>query len=191
MAKTPVKTEAVSEPPAAAAPPQPARPPVVFDQAVAFVLHDRIEGGYVNDPRDPGGETKFGISKRSYPREYIRALTRDRAIELYKRDYWDACRCDELPPRLAVAVFDAAVNQGVGAATLLLQRSLRVAADGKIGPITLKAARDADQGEAVLELLGWRLHRYAFTTNASTYMRGWANRVLRLLAFILNDLRVA
>ncbi len=163
--------------------------PTVFDQAVAFVLRAEIEGGYVDDPRDPGGETNFGISKRAHPNEDIKNLTRERAMTIYRRTYWDACKCDQLPPKVAVAMFDAAVNQGVGAATLLLQRALRVKADGIIGPVTLASARDADQDELLIELMGWRLHRYAFTANASTFMRGWANRVLRALLFAANDLR--
>lgn len=176
---------------AAAVAAAPAEAPPIFDQAVAFVLHDQIEGGYVNDPRDPGGETKFGISKRSYPREDIKNLTRDRAIEIYKRDFWDSNRCDELPPKLAIAMFDAAINQGAGAARPLLQRTLGVAADGIIGPVTLKAADQADQDEAVLEFLGWRLHRYAHTRNSATFMRGWANRILRLQRFLLIEFQGA
>lgn len=205
MAKTTTKTTAPAAPDDTAGTTQPdakaaiavaamaamAETPPVFDQAVAFVLHDQIEGGYVNDPRDPGGETKFGISKRSYPKEDIKNLTRDRAIEIYKRDFWDSNRCDELPPKLAIAMFDAAVNQGAGAARPLLQRTLGVNADGIIGPITLKAALDADEDEAALEFLGWRLHRYAHTRNSATYMRGWSNRILRLQAFLLTGLQVA
>ncbi len=165
--------------------------PSIFDQAVAFVLRERIEGGYVNDARDPGGETNFGISKRSYPRENIKGLTRARAVEIYKRDYWDNPGCDKLPPKLAVALFDCAVNQGAGIAPQLLQRALGVSADGIIGPVTIKAAIKADQDDAVAEFLGWRLRRYAFTANASTYMRGWSNRVLGLHRFLLTELKGA
>ncbi len=158
--------------------------PSVFDQAVGFVLKERIEGGYVNDPRDPGGETNFGISKRAYPKVNIRALTREEAVAIYRRDYWDANRCDDLPPKIAVALFDAAVNQGSGAARLLLQKAVDVTADGIIGPQTLAAVEAADEDELIVQFLGWRLRRYAFTANAATYMRGWANRVLYLQAFL-------
>jgi lysozyme family protein len=163
----------------------------VFDQAVGFVLKERIEGGYVNDPRDPGGETNFGISKRAYPKVKIADLTEEDAIEIYKRDYWDAAGCDDLPPKVAVAVFDAAVNQGVGIAKRLLQRAARVTADGIIGPKSLKAIQGVDEDELVVQYLGWRLRRYAFTANASTYMRGWANRVLYLQAFLTTEFKVA
>lgn len=168
-----------------------AEPRSIFDQAVGFVLKDRIEGGYVNDPRDPGGETNFGISKRSYPRVNMKTLTREQAIAIYKRDYWDSTGCDELPPKVAVAVFDCAVNQGPAIAKRLLQKAAGTVADGIIGPKTLAAVKSADQEDLVVQYLGWRLRRYAFTANSSTYMRGWSNRVLYLLSFLSNELELA
>jgi lysozyme family protein len=83
----------------------------LFRKAMKFT--SKWEGGYVNDPQDPGGETKYGISKRAYPKEDIKNLTIDRAYELYKRDYWDKCGCDNYDFPLACSVFDAAVNCGV------------------------------------------------------------------------------
>lgn len=82
-----------------------------FEKAIDFTL--RWEGGYVNDPADPGGETKFGISKRAYPAEDIRRLTLERARLIYCRDYWNAINAEELNPQLAIAAFDTAVNMGV------------------------------------------------------------------------------
>jgi lysozyme family protein len=162
----------------------------IFAQAVGFVLKEHIEGGYVNDPRDPGGETNFGISKRSYPAVDIKGLTRDDAIAIYKRDYWDACKCDDLPPEVAVAMFDCAVNQGNGAAKRLLQRALKVKSDGIIGPKTIAAAKRANALELVMDFLSWRLKRYANTANATTYMRGWSKRVLYLLTFLTTEIEV-
>lgn len=159
--------------------------PDAFDRAAAFVLADRIEGGYVNDPRDPGGMTKFGISKRSYPKLDIANLTRDEATAIYRRDYWDAVDGSALPSKIAVAAFDAAVNQGVSAAVLLLQRAAGVDADGVIGPVTKAAIAAADEETLLTEFLSWRLKRYAHTANAATFMRGWANRVLALHAYLL------
>ena len=159
--------------------------PDTFLKAVNFVLAKEIEGGYVNDPRDPGGETNFGISKRSYPGVNIKELTRDEAVAIYHRDYWQPVKADSMPPLIAICAFDAAVNQGVRAATTLLQKAAGVAADGQIGPITLKAVNDADPTNLMTEYLGWRLHRYANTANAITYMRGWSNRILRLQRFAL------
>jgi len=85
-----------------------------FDAALKLILAH--EGGYVNDPRDPGGETAYGISRRAYPNVNIRALTPESAGAIYKRDYWDACGCGQLEPALALCVFDSAVNHGTGRA---------------------------------------------------------------------------
>lgn len=81
------------------------------DTARPWILE--VEGGYVNDPQDPGGETKYGISKRSYPNLDIAALTQEQAGAIYLRDYWQAAGCDGLPQGLALIHFDAAVNCGV------------------------------------------------------------------------------
>ena len=81
------------------------------------------EGVYSNDPNDPGGETKWGISKKAYPKEDIKNMTRERALEIYAQDYWLKAGCDALPYPLCVAVFDAAVNCGVGRAISWLRHS--------------------------------------------------------------------
>jgi len=92
--------------------------PMTFELAVEFILEK--EGGYVNDPDDPGGETKFGISKRAFPRINISDLTESHAKELYHQYYWQPMRCNELPDRLRLPVFDCAVNQGIRRATKFL-----------------------------------------------------------------------
>jgi len=86
----------------------------IFQLALTFSL--RWEGGdkYTNDPTDPGGETKYGISKRAYPDVDIKSLTLAEASLLYKRDYWDKLGCDNLEKKLAIAAFDCGVNCGVG-----------------------------------------------------------------------------
>jgi lysozyme family protein len=105
-----------------------------FELAIPTVLEN--EGGYVNNPNDPGGETMFGISKRSYPRLDIKNLTRDEAIEIYRTDFWkfdgvnDQC--------LATKIFDSYVNMG-HTAIKLLQRLLGQAQDGAWGPNTQAA----------------------------------------------------
>lgn len=151
------------------------------------------EGGYVNDPHDRGGETKFGISKRAYPELNIAALTEDEACAIYQRDYWRAIRGDELPGPLALAVFDGAVNHGVPAAVKTLQRALAnlglddVHADGLVGPATLHAAKLcwAEHAEATLgELFALRAIYYAdivrTTPTQGKYHRGWMKRVMAL-----------
>lgn len=85
-----------------------------FRKALQFTL--KWEGGYVNDPDDPGGETKWGISKRAYPNLDIKNLTPEAAASIYAKDYWDRCSCDSLSYPLCVAVFDSAVQHGCGRA---------------------------------------------------------------------------
>lgn len=143
-----------------------------FSQALAFVLDH--EGGYVNDTRDPGGETKYGISKRAYPDVLIADLTKDDAAAIYRRDYWDACRCDDLPEAIAIMVFDAAVNQGVGAATRMLQAAASVPVDGRIGPQTIRASVLAPVLPALYEQ---RRERYEANKNFAIYGRGWLRRL--------------
>ena len=85
-----------------------------FDRAFGFLM--KWEGGYVNDPNDPGGETNWGISKRIFPDMDIKNLTKDQALKIYKQFYWDRVDGDNLPWPLDLIVFDTAVNMGVGRA---------------------------------------------------------------------------
>ena len=146
-----------------------------FRAALAHVL--RHEGGYVNDPRDSGGETKFGISKRAYPKVDIAALTLESAAAIYRRDYWDRVRGDDLPPELQLPVFDMAVNQGPGAATKELQRAALVQVDGKIGPETLQAVR-ADVPNVWIRFMAARARRYAGNAQVGIYGKGWFRRLM-------------
>lgn len=158
----------------------------VFLYALAFVL--KAEGGatLTNDPRDPGGKTKFGISARANPGINIDNLTEAQAREIYFNHYWLKAHCDKLPLPLAIVVLDCAVNQGVTIAQRLLQKALGVVADGAIGPKTLAAIEQANLEELVLDFLSWRQRRYAFTNGADTYLRGWSKRVLTILLYIQN-----
>jgi lysozyme family protein len=144
-----------------------------FDQAWAFLQRPDIEGG-ATLVTDAGGLTKYGISQHAYPAEDIANLTEDRAKFLFKRDYWDPCRCDDLPPRLALSLADAAFNEGQVTAVRLLQQSLRIPADGIVGPQTLALAPGAN----INDFLSRRLLRYADGDPASRH--GWFMRVLRL-----------
>jgi len=92
-----------------------------FNKALEFTL--KYEGGYSNDPLDAGGMTKYGISQKAYPNEDIKNLTKARAAELYKRDYWDKIGADNLEDGLDCAAFDCAVNMGVGRAKTFLARA--------------------------------------------------------------------
>ena len=145
------------------------------------------EGGYVNHPSDPGGETKWGISKRSYPNVDIARLTREQAIAIYRRDFWEKSRADDLPPAVGFQLLDAAVNSGIGQATRWLQVAAGVADDGVIGPATLGALRIADPNDLVMRFCAERLD---FMTRLSTWPqfgKGWARRIAQNLRYAAQD----
>jgi len=145
-----------------------------FDKA--FQITVGVEGGYVNDPSDPGGETKYGISHRAYPDIDIKALTLDQARDIYRRDYWQAASCDSMPERIGHLVFDCAVHHGVKTAIKLLQRALKVADDGEFGPITRGTLTARDTNETADLLMAQRM-LYLMTCSAwPTYKLGWAKR---------------
>lgn len=158
---------------------------LAFDIALSVLWVN--EGVDANDPDDAGGLTRFGISQAAYPDLDIRALTREDAAAIYRRDYWEPIHGDELPLRLAVQTFDHAVNAGPAGAVRLLQCALRVAADGVIGPATIAAARSQDrQGpETSIALAEERISFYAGLIlrkpGQSKFGKGWRRRVLRTL----------
>lgn len=145
------------------------------------------EGGYVNDPRDPGGETQWGISKRTYPAVNIKALTRDQAISLYKRDFWDASKAAQLPPAVGFQLLDAAVNSGIAQATRWLQRAARVADDGRLGPVSLAAIKASDPNDLVLRFLAERLEFMTGLKTWQTFGKGWARRIAQNLRYGSDD----
>ena len=155
-----------------------------FDQSVALVLLH--EGGFVQHPRDPGGATKFGITRETLAQargafasiEDVRRLTRDEAASIYRRFYWNAVRADELPVGLGLALFDLAVNSGPTRAVKMLQKALRIDQDGLIGPLTLKAAADAHTPDTIRRLTRERLGFLARLATWSVFGRGWRRRVL-------------
>lgn len=146
-----------------------------LSRALSIILQE--EGGYVNDVRDPGGETKYGISKRQYPDVDIKGLTIEQATAIYERDYWRPVKGDELPWPLCLYVFDAAVNQGVATAVGLLQKTLNLKRDGILGPVTLEAANRHNNKHLAALYLSDRAMRYADTSNFSVYGRGWLKRL--------------
>ena len=150
-----------------------------FDEAVRFTLS--WEGGYSTDPSDPGGETNFGISKKSHPAVDIKGLTEDNAIAIYRMDYWDRLGLDRLPDWLAPAVFDAAVNLGAGRAISFLQRAARVFEDGVLGPETLRAVGGMAPRDLLLEYLVRRALHYAQLPDlVLRFGLGWYRRLLSL-----------
>lgn len=148
---------------------------MTFEQAFAKTIGH--EGGYVNNPADPGGETKFGISKRAYPALDIASLTVADAHTIYLRDYWGPVGCDAVPDGIKADLFDTAVNSGVRQAVKLLQRAVGEAEDGVLGPRTLRAINAMSAPRLVARFNGARL---AFMTGLSiwpTFGRGWALRI--------------
>jgi len=149
---------------------------VTFDQVFDKLINH--EGGYVFNPHDPGGETKFGISKRSYPHLDIHSLTLADAKTIYRRDFWDRAQCDKLHPDLAFDLFDGAVNSGIGQAIRWLQRAVGVADDGVVGPLTLASINRENDTSAIRARYSG--HRLDFMTRLSTwdvFGKGWARRI--------------
>lgn len=156
-----------------------------FEVAVRFVL--RWETVYCdgvavaeNDPKDPGGLTKYGIDQRSNPGVDIASLTEEQAVELYWREWLD-CKADCLKWPLSLAHFDAAVNTGPTQAAKFLQQAVGAAPDGIIGPITLKAASAANAQSAALACCLERERFYVRLAEQrprfQKFLRGWMRRV--------------
>ena len=146
-----------------------------FERALEFVLLH--EGGYVWDEEDTGGETHYGISKRQYPLTDVKNLTMAQAGEIYKRDYYDACKCGEMPEAIGFAVFDSAVNQGQGTAIRMLQTALRVKSDGFVGPQTLQAVAAVKPADILPKFIARRAFAYAQTPNLVRFGVGWFTRL--------------
>lgn len=155
-----------------------------FLKAVEKVLQH--EGGYVNDRKDPGGETNFGISKRSYPKLNIRALTRERAVKIYYTDWWQRYGYDMIADDdLMAKVFDFAVNMGASRAGKLLQEAVnrtspdRLTVDGILGPLSIEAVNNHPNPPLLLaEVKLGAIAFYAGLKNAPRYLLGWVRRAL-------------
>lgn len=148
---------------------------MTFDEAFDLLIGH--EGGYVSHPNDPGGETRFGISKRAYPALDIKSLTLDHAKALYRRDYWIPAGCDRAPEPLRFDLLDMAVNSGVKAAIMTLQGALGVTRDGLIGPATLSALARHDPAAVQARFNGARLQMMTELVTWPTFGKGWARRI--------------
>jgi lysozyme family protein len=151
------------------------------------------EGGFTNDERDPGnklpdgrkGSTMLGCTQANWEKyvghtvtqDDMKLLKKEDVKPLYKRDYWDAVRGDDLPAGVDYAVFDFAINAGPAAARKMIQKALGVTADGSIGPATLKAIQDAE-GKDLLEKFSHSKEAfYKSLSTFPTYGKGWLKRV--------------
>ena len=151
----------------------------------AFKLMLKSEGGYVNNPADPGGMTNLGVTKatwenwvgRESDEAEMRGLTPEKVEPLYKKKYWDAVRGDELPAGLDYLMFDFAVNAGAGRAIKTLQTAIEVTPDGGFGPMTMAAVQAVDPVELIERFSQAKEDFYRSLTTFSTFGKGWLNRV--------------
>lgn len=159
-----------------------------FDDAIKIILDH--EKGYVNDPDDLGGETKFGITKRSYPHLDIKNLTIEEAIEIYRRDFWNRYGIDNIPASVRLHYFDMTVNAGNKNATRILQRALvqcgqNVTIDGVAGEKTLEACRAVDYEKLLMAYTIQRIVYYDAIVEArpknKKFFRGWTRRALLVM----------
>lgn len=151
---------------------------------------DRLIGheqGYANDPNDPGGETNWGISKRSYPELDILNLTREDAKAIYFRDFWTPIGGESLPASVSFQLFDFAVNSGIETAVRYFQRALGVADDGYFGPESRKAASIMDEPDMIMGLTAERLDFMTRLKNWPNHGKGWARRIAKQLKFAVVD----
>lgn len=158
---------------------------VTFETAIERILAH--EGGYVNHPKDPGGETQWGISKRSYPHTDIRALTRNGAKSIYERDFWRPVVETVDDGALRFQLLDAAVNHGMGNAIRFLQRAVGVADDGYWGSVSRAALDRCSASDVHLLFMAERFEFWCKLSTFDAFGRGWTRRGAQNLRFIALD----
>ena len=154
-----------------------------WEQCFALILKN--EGGYVDNPKDPGGATNLGCTKAVWEewighpvtKDDIKALTPSDVMPLYKKRYWDAIKGDDLPIGVDYAVFDLAINSGTGRAAKTLQSAIGVSSDGKIGPATIAALEAANPREIATKVCEARLAFLQSLPTYATFGKGWSRRV--------------
>ena len=158
-----------------------------FKHCLEIILHH--EGGYVNHPKDPGGMTNLGVTKRVYEswvgkevdESDMRALTPEDVDPIYEKNYWKSIRGDDLPGGLDLCIFDFGVNAGPGRAAKYLQTMIGTVADGGIGPNTLKALANYEEevggvAEVIKEYQKRRQAYYEGLSTFATFGKGWTRR---------------
>jgi len=154
-----------------------------FDEIIEVVL--KHEGGYVNDPDDPGGETNFGIAKRSHPDVDIKNLTKEGAKEIYKEVYWDKNKVEKVPEQLRHIYFDMCVNMGRSRAVKILQESANnkgknISVDGGMGPMTLKAIENVELERARAFRVKYYADLVTRKPDLEKFYFGWFRRSLEV-----------
>ena len=152
---------------------------------MCFEMVLKHEGGFVNHPKDPGGMTNLGVTKKNWEafldrdvtESEMRALTPEIVKPFYKRNYWDKIRGDELPAGVDYAAYDLAVNSGTGRAAKYLQEIAGVPADGMIGPKSLEAIKECSPEEMVETLCDKRMDFLKGLGTFETFGKGWTDRV--------------
>ena len=160
-----------------------------FDKAIERVL--KHEGGYVNHPKDPGGETNWGITRNTATaagyKGSMRSMTREQAKAIYRARYWAPIKGDDLPFAIAYQLLDAAVNHGTNQAVKFLQRSVGAQADGLIGPATIAAVKAKPVGQVVNNFLAHRTEFFCNLPTFGTFGRGWIRRVAANMRYAADD----
>lgn len=153
-----------------------------------------IEGGYVNHPNDPGGETMWGVTARvARAHGYngsMRKLPKSTAKAIAKKSYWDAIYGDQLHPAIAFQMLDASYNHGIKQSVKFLQRAINVNDDGIIGPVTLAAVAQRDKNDVIFRFNAERLYFYTILRTWNVFGKGWSRRIVENLraAALDNDL---
>tara|TARA_R110000868_G_scaffold140975_1_gene357024 strand:- start:483 stop:992 length:510 start_codon:yes stop_codon:yes gene_type:complete len=153
-----------------------------FNKCLTMLLHH--EGGFVNHPKDPGGMTNLGVTKAVYDKwvgreateQEMRDLTPEDVAPIYKKNYWDRVKGDDLPSGVDWACFDWAVNSGSGRPAKALQRCVGATPDGAIGPMTLRAVADNEPKRLVEGVYTQRQKFYENLNTFETFGRGWTRR---------------
>lgn len=149
------------------------------------------EGGYVNHPKDPGGETNWGVTKRTAQASgytaSMREMTREQAIEIYRCSFWQRYHADQMPDAVAFQFFDACINHGYGNAARMLQRAANVLDDGVIGEISLNAINALPENDLLLKFNAERLMFYTKLGTFGTFGKGWVRRVAENLLYAASD----
>jgi lysozyme family protein len=161
---------------------------MTFDEIMSIILHRRIEGGdqIVENPRDPGGLTKWGISLRANPelgRDGIINLTKEKALKIYRKNYWQPASITKYPSMLRLAIMDGSVNHGVRRHNEIVQQAAnslgsKLVVDGLVGPKTLAAIKGFDKVDFLVALLETRMRVYQQSDNFDEFGRGWIRRLL-------------